>query len=240
MKRWLVHLILAVVVMLLVASGLLAQEFSDIELNLYASANAHTKSDFQIGFPQATPPIPGEFRLNDSLGGGVRFNVNTTRHWGEEFLYSLEPNRVHLTNADPLVPNLVLPVRVHNIAANALFYFSGDHTQALQPFLTFGAGAAIFQPTSAAETYANDLYPFGANLPGFKTSAEFAFNAGIGYKLRLGNNAGFRMDVRGFINRNPNFGLPRSSPSLNATVLPTTGSMETLEASAGFYFKFKN
>jgi outer membrane protein W len=164
----------------------------------------------------------------------MRINVNTSRHWGEEFLYSLEPNKTIFTRS---TSQLNLPTWIHNFAVNAMYYFTDDSHRKIRPFVTAGGGVAIFQPTAAAVTFANN--PLGANLPGFRTSPEIAFNAGVGYKMKLGQSTGFRMDFRGFVTRNPSFGLPRSSSDPSATVFPATGSMESFEASAGFYFRLK-
>lgn len=237
MKGWLIHLILSIVVLLVLASNLCAQELTDLELNLYVAGNSHTKSDFQIGYPQSITPIPSEFKLGDSLSGGMHFNVNTTRHWGEEFLYSFEPNKVRFTRNGPVVSTLDLPIRIMNIAANAMYYFTEDTESKVRPFITFGGGVDIFQPTSAAVAFANN--PLGGNLPGFGTSPEISANAGVGYKIALNHAVGFRMDFRGFINRNPSFGLPRSSSNPSATVFPATGSMESFEVSGGVYFRFR-
>jgi len=46
------------------------------------------------------------------------------------------------------------------------------------------------------------------------------------------------MDARGFVSRNPSFGLARQSSDPNATVFPATGAMHHGEATGGLIFYF--
>jgi hypothetical protein len=46
------------------------------------------------------------------------------------------------------------------------------------------------------------------------------------------------MDAKGYVGRNPSFGLARESSNPNATVFPAGGAIWTGEASAGFVFYF--
>jgi outer membrane protein W len=214
-----------------------AQEFRNIEFNPFVTASAHTKSDYQIGFPQSITPIQEQFKLNNTIGGGVRFNVNTTRHWGEELFFSYEPSKAHFARQTPPTLDQSYSIRIYNFGVNAMYYLNEEEGTKTRPFLSVGLGGTVDQPTGLAKQIAND--PLQGNLPGFETAAELALNYGVGFKRRLSDDFGFRLDVRGFLSRNPTFGLPRSSADPNAVVFPAFGAINTLEISAGVIFKFK-
>src|SRR5437016_1998370 len=95
MKRSFVKSILLLVVLVVIPASGFAQDFRNMELNPFVAGSAHTKSEYEIGFPQSISPIQSEFRMSDTIRGGLRFNVNTTGRWGEELFFSYEPNRVH-------------------------------------------------------------------------------------------------------------------------------------------------
>jgi outer membrane protein W len=236
MKRWLSGSILLVVV--LAIPGLaFSQEFRNLELNPYFAASAHTKSDYQIGFPQTITPFGGEFRYQDALSGGIRFNINTTGHWGEELFFGYEPNKAHIIKKTTPQQEQIYDVRLLNFALNALYYINESETARTRPFLTFGLGGTMNRPTAQAIQVAND--PLQGNLPGFSGSSWLTLNYGIGFKHQLSKTFGVRMDVRGYITRNPTFGLPRNSVDPAAIVFPATGSMQTMEVSAGLVVKLK-
>ena len=57
MKRWLASLVLVLVVLTLIPPAISAQEFRNMELNPFVAFTAHTKSNYEIGFPQSIIPI---------------------------------------------------------------------------------------------------------------------------------------------------------------------------------------
>ncbi len=235
MKRWLTDSILLVVVSLTIPGVLSAQEFRNIELNAFIAGSAHTKNQYEIGFPQAITPIQSKFKLNDTLRGGLRFNVNTTGHWGEEFFFSYEPNKARFIRASAPAQEQAYNIRIMNFGVNAMYYLNEEESRRTRPFISGGIGGTLYQPTARSRTIGRD--PLRGNLPGFKSSGEFAFNYGLGFKHTLTDQFGFRMDVRGFVGRNPSFGLPRTSPDQNAVVFPADGAIHNMEVSAGFIIK---
>jgi len=214
-----------------------AQEFRHVELNLFAAGSSHTKNEFVIGFPQSATPINEEFKLSSAIRGGLRFNVNTTGHWGEEFFFSYEPNTAHFARTTPPQLEENFDIRVFNFGINAMYYLNEEESQRTRPFVSFGFGGTTYQPTFAAKEEAQN--PFQGNIPGFGSSTEFAMNYGIGFKRDWRENYGFRMDLRGFLGRSPSFSLPRSSSNPAEVVFPATGAIHNLEASAGIIFKLK-
>jgi hypothetical protein len=131
---------------------------------------------------------------------------------------------------------LDLDIRVHNIGVNALYYLNDDETRGIRPFLGIGIGAAIFQPTARSKAIARD--PLRGNVPDLDTANELTMNYGAGFKTRLNSWMGVRLDVRGFLGRNPSFGLARESTDPNATVFPAGGAIHSGEASVGLVFYF--
>ena len=236
MTRWLASLTLVTAVLFGGAGTTDAQILPQLELNLFGSGNWHTKNQFEIGYPQSVTPIAGEFRFDDGLGGGVRFNVNTSGHFGEEFFYSFESNEAHFIRKTPPERQLDLGIQIHNLGVNGIFYFTSNELARTRPFLSVGVGATLYRPNTQARNIASD--PLRGNLPGFGQSNEFTFNYGIGFKRRLGSVYGIRMDMRHFMGRNPSFSLPRNSNDPNATVFPADGAIHSFEASAGIVFYF--
>ena len=234
MKRSLMSLLLFVVVLAIPVIGF-SQEFRDLELNPFFGYAVHTKSAYDTGFPQSAVPIPGQFRYKDAVRGGLRFNVNTTGHWGEELFFSYEPGQARIING--AAPALKLDTRILNFGLNAMYYLSENQNLRTRIFATLGLGGTMDRPTGEAIQIAND--PLQGKLAGFTSSKYLAFNYGVGFKHRISRNFGFRMDLRGFVTRNPTFGLPRSSPIATAVVFPANGAGQTAEVSAGLIFRLK-
>jgi hypothetical protein len=228
--------ILMIIVLFLLAAPAFGQIAQDGELNVFFGVSAHTKNQFQIGAPQASPPINAKFELADALRYGVRLNVATQGHWSEEFYYSYEHNRArYVRQAVPL--NIVdLPIQIHNLGVNALFFFTENERAKIRPFVSFGLGASIYKPTKEARVIAAD--PAIGNLPGFGQSNEINFNYGLGFKHRINRVVGLRMDVKHFIGRNPSFSMSRRSENPNEQVFPADGAIHNLEASGGLIFYF--
>ena len=236
MTGWLMRLTLIVAALLTLSNGVFAQIKESGELNLFGGVSAYTKNLYEIGFPQSPTPIPGRFRLDTGLRAGLRFNAYTRGHWGEEFLYSYEPNSAQFVLQRTPSNPLKLDIQVHNVAVNTLYYLQEQETQRIRPFLTVGLGASIFRPTSHSQAVVSD--PLRGNAQDLDTATELALNYGLGFKTRLSSWIGFRMDARGFVSRNPSFGLARQSSDPNATVFPATGAIHHGEATGGLIFYF--
>jgi len=209
----------------------------NVEINVFGGGSFFSSKDFQISFPQSTTPVQGEFRLNHAEWlAGVRVGVYTRGHWSEEFFYSYQPNKVHLDRVTPPTVSTVLPIQVHNYGITALYYFSENEDHTVRPFLSIGVGGVLYRLTNESEAFAHD--PLRGDLLDMHNSNEFALNYGIGIKTRTKNWVGFRADVRGFLGRTPNFGIPRQSPDPTVTVFPVSGVLSNAEASAGLVFYF--
>ena len=237
MRRWFKSAIFVVGVFLMLSSAAYAQLSEDLELNVFGAGSIYSMKNFEIGFPQSAAPIQAQFKLDKAFRGGLRVNVYTGGHWGEEFFYSYEPNKAHFQRPTTPPNSLDLNIQIHNLGVNALYYLSDDKTRRVRPFLSVGIGTTLYRPTGQAEAIVRD--PLRGNVPDLHTAHEIAMNYGAGFKAKLGSWIGFRFDVRGFLGRNPSFGLARESNDPNATVFPAGGAIHNGEASAGLVFYFK-
>ena len=233
MRTWLKSALILVGVLMMFASAAYAELRDDLEVNIFGIGTVHSAKDYEIGFPQSATPIPGHFKFDKGIGGGLRVNVYSRGHWGEEFFYSYESNTAHFTRPGS---SLNLGMQLHKVGVNALYYLNDDETHRIRPFLSVGAGWAIFRPTGKAQSIARD--PLRGNVPDLNTANEIALNYGAGFKAKLRSWIGIRLDARGFVGRNPSFGLARESSDPNATVFPAGGAIHTGEVSAGFVFYF--
>ena len=237
MMRWFTNSFLMLLGCLIFAAPSLAQEADDLELNFFVAGSMYTKNTFDVGFPQSPTPIQSQFRFDDSIRGGIRMNVFNGGHWGEEFFYSFEPNQATIkqTVTSPATGTAVfqtkLDIQVHNFGINAIYFLSADEVRRTRPFFSFGFGGTVYRPTDEARQAAAD--PNRANLRGFGQSNELALNYGTGFKSRLNDRVGFRMDVKGFLGRSPSFSLARESSDPAAKVFPASGAIHNLEASGG-------
>jgi hypothetical protein len=236
MKHLPANPILMIITLFLLAAPAFGQSASDLELNTFFGVSAHTKNEFQIGFPQASPPIEAKFELADALRYGVRFNVANNGHWGQEFFYSYEHNRARFVRQFVPINIVDLPIGIHNFGVTGLFYFTENEQAKTRPFVSFGLGASIYKPTKEARVIAAD--PFIGNMPGFGQSNEISFHYGLGFKHRINRIVGVRMDVRHFIGRNPSFSMSRRSENPNEAVFPADGAIHNVEATGGLVFYF--
>ena len=232
--------ILLTPVCLLALSGVSHAQLKDnLEVNLFGGGSLYTKNKFEIGFPQSTRPIQGEFRLSRAVRAGVRVGVFTRGHWSEEFFYSYDPTMAHFARSSAPARSVDLRLRVHNYGVTALYYIHDDEVRNIRPFLSIGVGGAAYLLTPEAKSMARD--PLRGNLPGLTNSNMLTLNYGAGVKVKSSREwLGFRADVRGFLGRNPSFGLPRQSDDPNALVFPAGGALHNGEASVGLIFYFFN
>ncbi|HYR88376.1 MAG TPA: outer membrane beta-barrel protein [Terriglobia bacterium] len=237
MKHRLTTLILASVSLLTFSNAAFAQLKENFALNFFWAGSAYSSKEYQISFPQSITPVDGKFRLDTAWRGGVRANVFDRGHWGQEFFYSFEPNTAHFIRRTTPQSSLDLRIQVHNLGANALYYFGEDETRPVRAFATIGLGMTIYKLTTEAEQFVRD--PRRGNVPDMDSSRELAMNYGVGLKARMGSYIGFRTDLRGFVGRNPSFGLARQSTNPNATVFPAAGAINNGEVSAGLIFYFR-
>jgi hypothetical protein len=94
-----------------------------------------------------------------------------------------------------------------------------------------GGGAVIYRPSTGGQASAKD--PLQGNFDTFFESSRGSGTAGGGVKHPITKSLGFRADAGVAFTKVPTFGLPESSAQANATVLPVSGLVRTVRASAG-------
>src|SRR5207245_2940651 len=97
MRTWLKSALILVGVLMMFSSAAFAELRDDLEVNIFGIGTVHSAKDYEIGFPQSATPIPGHFKFDKGIGGGLRVNVYSRGHWGEEIFYSYESNTAHFT-----------------------------------------------------------------------------------------------------------------------------------------------
>jgi len=162
----------------------------------------------------------------------ARINFYTTRKLGAEFLYGYQYGGVTFNTASN--GNFGVPLQVHTIGLNGLYYLVHDTKAAWRPFVTIGGGAVIYRPSTGGQKSAKD--PLEGNFDTFfETSRGFGM-AGGGVKHPITKSIGFRADAGVLLSKVPTFGLPESSAQTSATVLPVGGVVRSVRASAGVIF----
>ena len=215
-------------------SGILLGQEHGFEIGGYAGQTNWRPRTFQVGPPQASPPISLGFAYEDKAPVGVRFNLLSQGLWGGELDYSYQKNTATLSRA--LYTPVKLAGGVHHFSYNTIFYPTRYRNSGVMPFLTVGVGMAAYQLSDEARARAADprIYGLGTLKD---VDNRFAFNYGAGVKARVYSHLGVRADFRHIISDVPTYGLPKDSPNPAQAVLPIKGRLQTYEASAGIYFQ---
>jgi opacity protein-like surface antigen len=220
----------------------LGQGLADFDLTLFGGGSMFSEESFDIGPPQASPPIPWRFKVSSNFVTGIRLNIVTGTKWGLEPYYSYAKADASYIQADDSTYRLDLPIQVHGFGVSYLYYPWGngypfaDNRNKITPFLIGGVGAAIFRPTSQAKNLAED--PLLGNLGEIIESNKASFHYGVGAKYRLTRELAVRVDTRGILSGNPTFGFPTQSDNPNDTVIPLEGMIHNLEISFGISINF--
>jgi len=227
------HLLLLVIAFHALSGTVLAQEKYGFELEGYAGPTFWQERLFQVGAPQARPPINARFRYDDETVYGVRFNLLSRGYWGGEVDYNFQRNTVRLTGLS-FTP-VALKGNIQHFYYNTIFYpfrYSEGH---ISPFLTAGIGFAAYRLSDEARARAADPRVYGIGQLREQDN-RFAFNYGGGIKAIIVKHLGIRVDVRHNFSDVPSYGLPKQSTNPAQVVLPIGGKLQNFEASAGVYF----
>jgi len=201
------------------------------ELSLSIGDTQYSNKNFTVGQPQTATPIHGKMDLSSGKMYEARINFYTQRHYGAEFLYGYQYGGVVFTTDAP--GRFGVPLQVHTIGINGIYYLSNAKA-AWRPFVTIGLGAVIYRPSSGGQASAKD--PLQGNFDTFFETSRGYGMVGGGVKHPITKSIGFRADVGEMFSKVPTFGLPESSASTNATVLPVGGIVRSFRASAGVVF----
>jgi hypothetical protein len=117
------------------------------------------------------------------------------------------------------------------LSLNLLYYPLGEANSTWRPFIAVGGGAVIYRPSTGGQASAKD--PLQGNFDTFFESSRGSGTVGAGLKHPITRTLGFRADAGVVLTKVPTFGLQESSTQSNATVLPVSGLVRSVRASAG-------
>jgi len=204
------------------------------ELSLSAGETSFSKKSFTVGAPQSAIPIKGSMDLSSGKMYEARINFYSRNKIGSEVLYGYQYGGVTFNRTTAPAAKFGVPMQVHTLTLNLLYYPFGETTSGWKPFVTFGGGAIIFRPSSGGQRAARD--PLQGNFDTFFETSRATGTVGAGVKKSLTKSIGFRVDASAWLTKVPTFGLPESSAQVSATVLPVGGTVRNIRASAGVIF----
>jgi hypothetical protein len=221
---------------LVFAGSVLAQGLSvkSAELSLSAGETSFSKKTFTVGAPQSAIPIKGSMDLSSGKMYEARINFYSRKKIGSEVLYGYQYGGVTFNRTTAPAAKFGVPLQVHALTLNLLYYPFGETSSGWKPFVTLGGGAIIFRPSSGGQRAARD--PLQGNFDTFFETSRGTGTVGAGVKKSLTKSIGFRVDASAWLTKVPTFGLPESSAQVSATVLPVGGTVRNVRASAGVIF----
>ena len=166
------------------------------------AAHAQRHLDFSLSgggvFTSSTTSASGRITNTPTKSvavlGGVRYHL--TEHHAFDVTFGLTRNSQSFS-----VPPDTYRVMTGFGVYSASYVFTPVQGKRWQPFLLAGGGALIF---SVGNTYIDTIQQ---NL-GLQSSAAMAFLYGAGTDYRLWRIFGLRLQYRGFLYRNPDYGVP--------------------------------
>jgi opacity protein-like surface antigen len=193
----------------------------DVELNAFGGTSIFGQVNRGLDTKQVT---------GGAFGG--RVGANVSNYIGLELMFEYMVNNVKfLTPTQAGLPTYSFGNRNYYLALNPLFHFTPKGSR-VRPYVTVGVGAAQFTPTDDAKRIArtpavNAIYG-SQNL---NDNLQVALNYGGGIKFHLTDHFGLRLDARGFLSRNPTYGLPNFPlPSL---YIPRNDKLNGVQLTAG-------
>jgi hypothetical protein len=228
--------VLLICVFLVLTGASLAQGLSpkSAELSLSVGDQSFSSKPFTVGAPQSATPIKGSMDLSSGKMYEARINFYSRKKIGSEVLYGYQYGGVTFNRNTLPASSFSVPLQVHTITLDVLYYPFGEMKSGWKPFVTFGGGAIIFRPSSGGQRAARD--PLQGNFDTFFESSRGTGMVGGGVKKAITKSIGFRADASAWITKVPTFGLPESSAQVSATVLPVGGVVRNVRASAGIIF----
>ena len=230
MKR---YVLLAVALCIGMSGPALAQGLSvrSAELSLSVGETSFSIKPFTVGPPQSAIPIKGSMNLSSGKMYEARINFYNRKRLGSEVMYGYQYGGVTFHRNTAPAATFGIPMQVHTLTLNLLYYPFGELNAAWRPFVFFGGGAVIYRPSSGGQKAAKD--PLQGNFDTFFETSRATGIVGAGVKRPVTKSIGFRADAGFELTKVPTFGLPESSGTVSATVLPVGGSVRSFRGSVG-------
>ena len=202
------------------------------ELSLSIGETNFSSKSFTIGPPQSATPIKGSMDLSSGKMYEAHINFYNSKRLGSEVLYGYQYGGVTFNvNRNGVPASFGIPLQVHTLTVNLLYYPFTQLNSPWRPFVFFGGGAVIYRPSSGGQRAAKD--PLQGNFDTFFETSRGTGIVGVGVKRPVTKSIGFRADAGFQLTKVPTFGLPESSAQVSATVLPVGGTVRSFRASAG-------
>src|ERR1051326_439473 len=223
----------SIVLYVLMSGAAFAQGLSikSAELSLSIGETNFSSKSFTIGPPQSATPIKGSMDLSSGKMYEAHINFYNSKRLGSEVLYGYQYGGVTFHRTTAPASSFGIPLQVHTLTVNLLYYPFTQLNSPWRPFVFFGGGAVIYRPSSGGQRAAKD--PLQGNFDTFFETSRGTGIVGVGVKRPVTKSIGFRADAGVQLTKVPTFGLPESSGQVSATVLPVGGTVRTFRASAG-------
>ncbi len=227
------QLFLLLAVLLGLAMPGLASDEKKYRFEFFGGVNYPLRKNFQIGYPQASPPIKGTQAFSAGPRAGVRFGIDGARHWGQDYTYSYAQNDSRIETSDG---RIAFTNHFHEASSNVLFYPGNIEKHKVHFFMTGGLGAMWVVVNT--NTMQSTLNPAETLLGPFRNEVKFSFNAGAGVRCRLSERYGIRLDLRDYMSPGVRYGLPASSPIARVPVFPIENPFHQLVGTFSFIVHF--
>jgi hypothetical protein len=230
MKR---YVLLSTALYVVMSGSAFAQGLSvrSAELSLSVGGTSFSDKSFTIGPPQSATPINGSMNLSSGKMYEARINFYNSKRLGSEVLYGYQYGGVTFNRNTAPASSFGVPLQVHTLTLNFLYYPFSNINSPWRPFLFFGGGATIYRPSSGGQRAAKD--PLQGNFDTFFETSRATGIVGVGVKRPVTKSIGFRADAGFDLTKVPTFGLPESSGTVSATVLPVGGTVHSFRGSVG-------
>ncbi len=128
--------------------------------------------------------------------GGFVLGQSMGDHWGGEFRYVFFQNDIELESGSE---STEFSAQSHAVHYDLLYYLT-DHERTVRPFLAIGVGLKHYRGTGDEQSFQpmSDLA-----LLTQTTQTVLAGDAGLGVKIRLGDNALVRFEFRDYVTKTP-------------------------------------
>src|SRR5260370_9938829 len=153
------------------------------ELSLSVGEINFASKKFTIGAPQTSSPITGTMDLSSGKMYEARINFYNRKRISSEVLYGYQYGGVIFNRTSAPASKFGVPLQVHTLTLNLLYYPFGETTSGWKPFVTFGGGAIIFRPSSGGQRAARD--PLQGNFDTFFETSRATGTVGAGVKKSL-------------------------------------------------------
>jgi hypothetical protein len=192
----------------------------------------------QRSFTEYYIPYASRYSGGGKVIVGVEAPLLKSKIFGIEGSYGFGRDNLELTyfNYNPV------EVRAYGVRNDR---FSGDIVarapgvwRGIRPYAVVGVEYDIFDPTTAAQSYAESHGFAGGVSAKLASQGTPGFNYGGGFDYQVASKVDLRIDVRDHWTGSPTYGLPSTSTTAYEAFFPISGSAHDIEYSVGIVYRF--